>query len=129
MLQKAVCRITRVGRCAIESIACGCACILCDYEGIGPLITTENIPALQELNFGRIFLQQQVTRGAVVEQIACYNPHNAIQVQQFVHENLNLAKVVSRYEEIYYKVLEENLLLPRTGLAEGFPSSRRIAAG
>lgn len=94
-----------VGRCALEAIACGCACILCDSAGIGPLVTAKNVLNICNFNFG--CLHQRLTATAVAEQVAFYDPMDAAEVQQFVRNNCSLEETASRYEDIYRKVLDD----------------------
>ena len=40
------------GRSAIEAMAVGCAVVLCDASGMGPMVTMADYRALREWNFG-----------------------------------------------------------------------------
>lgn len=40
-------------RCALEAMAVGCAVVLCDVGGLGPLVTRAQVQHLRRWNFGR----------------------------------------------------------------------------
>jgi hypothetical protein len=104
-----------VGRAAMEAMACGAACILCDREGLGPLVTPTNVQHLWEYNFGHVLLQQRLTREGLAEQLDRYSPHEAGAVQDFIRQHACLRKSVDRYESLYEKVLGDKQDLPLLG--------------
>ena len=40
-------------RCALEAMTVGCAVVLCDHAGVGPMVTTGSFDELRRMNFGR----------------------------------------------------------------------------
>src|SRR5690606_10549363 len=45
------------GRSALEALAVGAAVVLCDFRGIGPMVTSANLDALRLANLGARTLQ------------------------------------------------------------------------
>jgi len=51
-------------RCALEAMAVGAAVVLCDFGGVGPMVTGENFDRLRCMNFGQgalVLREPQVT--------------------------------------------------------------------
>ena len=99
-----------VGRAAMEAMACGAACILCDHNGLGPLVTPKNVEDLWRFNFGHLLLRQRLTREALGEQLAMYDSTEAAAVQSFIRTKACLVNAVQQLEALYSQVLAEHAL-------------------
>jgi len=69
------------GRAAMEAMATGCAVILCDRRGAGPLVTSAAFAELRVLNFGIRTLVQPPTAAHLGGEIDRYDPADAARVQ------------------------------------------------
>ena len=61
------------GRCAWEALAVGAAVVVCDAQGAGPLVTTEQLDHLAAYNFGRRLLNAPLTVEHLTAQLARYD--------------------------------------------------------
>ena len=117
-------------RCAIEAMAVGCAVVLCDTAGLGPMVTMTDYRALREWNFGARTLRDPLEVGALVSQIRRYDPTEALKVSHAIRWDADLEKALDRYLAVYEEALAE--LAPAwtitTMPAVINPLIRRIAA-
>jgi hypothetical protein len=94
------------GRAALEALAVGCAVVVCDAHGLGPMVTTDALERLRALNFGVRLLARRLERSAVAEEIARYDPHDAAAVSARVRDEAGLERALDRIEAIYGRALE-----------------------
>jgi len=110
------------GRSALEAMAVGCAVLLCDAGGCGPLVTAAELDSLRRQNFGFRTLTEAVEPAALGRQIARYDPADASRVSARIRAEAGLAPAVDRLVEIYREVLAE----PAPAVAD--PREERQAA-
>jgi UDP-3-O-[3-hydroxymyristoyl] glucosamine N-acyltransferase len=94
-------------RCALEALASGCAVILYDWQGLGPMVTSEQVQELRKWNFGMRCLQMRLTADDVQRQIARYDPADAARVTEFIRADVSLDQAVANYVSLYEEVLAE----------------------
>ena len=95
-------------RCALEALASGCAVILYDWQGLGPMVTSEQVQELRKWNFGMRCLQMRLTADDVQREIARYDPADAARVTEFIRADASLDKAVAEYVRLYEEVLAES---------------------
>ncbi|HKQ39945.1 MAG TPA: glycosyltransferase [Verrucomicrobiae bacterium] len=88
-------------RCAMESMACGAAVVLCGVEGAGELVTSDRFDALRDYNFGRHVLRQPLNVEYLLGQIARYDVSDAQNVSELARAKLGLGSMVQRWVELY----------------------------
>jgi len=88
-------------RAALEAMAVGCAVVLCDSPGSGPLVDTGNFDALREQNFGLGSLSSPLTVEALVEQVARFDPAEVAAVSARVRNEASLGETVDRLLALY----------------------------
>ncbi len=71
-------------RCAMEAMAVGAAVILCDFNGLGPMVTMDKIDYLRKWNFGMRCLRHEINEGNLLKQIEKYDPKNAESVSGYI---------------------------------------------
>lgn len=96
------------GRCALEALAAGCAVILCDLQGLGPMITSAQLQELREWNLGMRCLQRRLTPEAVGREIAQYDRVDAARVTKLVRAGASLDRAVSDYVKLYRRARAES---------------------
>ena len=69
------------GRAALEALAVGCAVVLCDAAGCGPLVTAADFDRLRPQNFGFRTLTEPVLTEGLLAQIERYDPEDAARVR------------------------------------------------
>ena len=94
-------------RCALEAMAVGTAVVLCDTQGLGEMVTTENLPGLRPWNFGRRTLRHALDPAAIVREIQRYDPADARAVCDDIRLYSNLSIGVRQYTDLYAQLLRE----------------------
>jgi len=89
------------GRSAMEAMVTGCAVVLCDAEGCGPLFYLLYFSALRAMNFGLSALSEPASSEALRSRIARFEPEGAAQVSLRVRAECDCRPVVQRLVEIY----------------------------
>lgn len=82
-------------RCALEAMATGAAVVLCDFSGLGPMVSSDNVAALRRMNFGAGVLTMPLTAQAIAGEIAKYDARDAALVADIVRREADL-KVSAR---------------------------------
>ena len=93
-------------RCACEAMATGCAVILCDFAGLGSLVTRDAVAIFREWNFGRRLLKRPIRAELIVQEIHRYNASDAAQVSGWIRQNAGLDAALDCYERLYEEVLQ-----------------------
>ena len=93
-------------RSALEAMAVGCAVILCDYAGSGPMVTTANFDGLRPQNFGFEALQFPLEPDYLLGQVARYDARDATAVSDRVRGSCDLHSAAERLVAIYSDVVE-----------------------
>ena len=91
-------------RCALEAMACGTAVVLCDFRGLGPLVTTENLDRLRRQNFGMRALQDPITADGVRDRLAAYDAVDAAQVSARIRAEAGLEGALDQWIALYDEV-------------------------
>jgi glycosyltransferase involved in cell wall biosynthesis len=91
-------------RAALEAMAVGCAVVLCDTPGLGPLVGPGNFDDLRPLNFGLAALSSPVGADAVSARLAGYDRDDATAVRDRVRREAALSDVVDRFLMLYREV-------------------------
>ena len=94
-------------RCALEAMAVGNAVVLCDFKGLGPMVSINNFDSLRPMNFGSRLLVNPLRPELIREEIERYDPNDAARVCQRVRSECGLAEAARRWIELYTAVIEE----------------------
>ncbi len=89
------------GRTALEALAAGCATVLADGAGAGPLVTPGNYPVLRTRNFGIRELRHAHDVAWYGEQIARYCAGAAADVSARVRAEAGMEPAIDRLLGIY----------------------------
>jgi len=92
-------------KAAMEAMATGAAVVLCDFGGVGPMVTSDNFERLQPLNFGYEALVDPLTPEAVLRQIERYDPVDALRVGAKLRSVASLEDAVRNLCGIYSAVV------------------------
>jgi len=92
-------------RCALEAMAVGAAVVLCDTQGLGPMVTSAEVERLREWNFGRSLLRQPVRADAIAKEVQRYDPADARRVSGFIRAYASLPEAIDRYVRLYDEIL------------------------
>src|SRR5262249_3788910 len=100
------------GRAALEAMAVGCAVILGDASGCGPLVRSENVARLRPLNFGLRCLHQAWTVEALRAEISAFDADDAARVTSFIRTDADLERTMEALVRLYCEVIEEHRRSP-----------------
>lgn len=95
------------GRCALEALATGCAVVLCDTHGAGPLVTSRDLDRLRALNFGRRALVEPVATSVLVREIRRYDVNDAAEVSRRIRACAGLDHLVDTLAALYEEVIDQ----------------------
>ncbi len=95
------------GKAAIEALAVGNAVILCDRKGLGPMVTSSNLPQLRRWNFGRRSFVKAVATENVARAIADYSSDDARAVSEAIRRSSPLEAIVDEWLAIYQAVADD----------------------
>ena len=95
-------------RCALEALAVGAAVVLCDFRGLGPMVTAGEVERLRDLNFGLRTLRDPLDPDALLREIGRYDPRDAAEASRLVRETSGLEAALDRLLDLYGEVLEES---------------------
>ncbi len=110
-------------KAAIESMATGAAVILCDFSGIGPMVTSEEFDTLRLMNFGFQALTKPLEARNILPEIARYDPEDAIKVRNLVRKKANLEDAVINLLSVYDSIINEYRCLQSNGSTIGTRAS------
>ncbi len=94
-------------RCALEAMAVGSAVVLCDFAGVGPMVSSGAFDHLRVMNFGAGVLTNPLQPKYIQEEIARYDAADASRVSQRVRQEAGLEEATRRWTELYTDVVEE----------------------
>jgi hypothetical protein len=92
-------------KAAMEAMAVGTAVILCDFSGVGPMVTSAGFDELRPLNFGFAALRGPLRREPLLREIARYNAEDAAAVRDLIRSSAGLAPTVSGLVATYREVI------------------------
>jgi hypothetical protein len=93
-------------KAALEAMATGCAVVLCDFGGVGPMVTFANFQRLQPMNFGFEALTQPLRAEDLCREIACYDAEEARKVRDLVRTTASMEDRVQEMLGHYRTVIE-----------------------
>lgn len=94
-------------KAAMEGMAVGNAVVLCDFAGVGPMVTSAQFDELRPLNFGFEALREPLRREPLLREIARYDPADAARVRDLIRSTASLSTAVEGLVRIYHDVVAE----------------------
>jgi hypothetical protein len=94
-------------KAAMEAMAVGAAVVLCDFSGVGPIVTSAEFEELRLVNFGFQALRERLTPENVLRQIERYDPRDATVVRDRLRACASVTTAVTNLVEIYEAVIRE----------------------
>lgn len=93
---------------ALEALAVGAAVVLCDYRGLGPMVTCAELDGLRRLNLGLRTLRDPLVPDLILREIGRYDARDAAEVCRRVREEAGLEPALDRLVALYREVIEEH---------------------
>jgi hypothetical protein len=109
---------------ALEALAVGTAVVLCDYRGLGQMVTSADLGALRRLNLGLRTLRRPLVPHLILQEIERYDARDAAEVSRRVREEAGLEPALDRLVALYEEVIGEHA---REGPADPAEESRAAA--
>jgi hypothetical protein len=94
-------------KAAMEAMAVGTAVILCDFSGVGPMVTSAEFEGLRPLNFGFEALRDPLRPEPLLREIARYNAADAARVRDLLRSRASLVTAVEGLVAIYREVIAD----------------------
>jgi hypothetical protein len=94
-------------RAAMEAMAVGTAVILCDFTGLGPMVTSAEFDRLRLLNFGFQALEKPFHPESILLEICRYDQQDAVKVRDQLRSSAGLDQAVKELVDLYQEVIEE----------------------
>lgn len=88
-------------RCALEAAAIGAAVIVCDADGLAGMMTTHDLDAMRQLNFGKRLLQRPITVSTIDAEIDRYDASDAAKVTDAIRTTAGVDMLAEQFIEIY----------------------------
>jgi hypothetical protein len=114
-------------KAAIESMAIGSAVILCDFCGVGPMVTASEFEKLRMMNFGFQSLTKALKVENILPEISRYDPDEAIKVRDLIRTTANLQQaaknMLANYETIIKQYRDSRWKLPTKTANRSFGES------
>lgn len=92
-------------KAAIEAMATGAAVIVCDFRGLGGMVTSSNMKHFRDFNFGMKLMTNSPTKNNLIKEINKYNSSETIKVSEYIIKESDFHSVVTSLESIYSKVI------------------------
>ena len=88
-------------RCALEAAATGAAVIICDSLGLAGMITSRDLDAMRQLNFGMRLLQRPITHETIGVEIDRYDAADAALVSDAVRATAGIDLLAEQFIVLY----------------------------
>jgi len=95
------------GKVALEALACGCAVIVCDERGLGPLVTPENFEQLRAESFGFPCMTEVVAVPGIVSRLAARAEEKTMRVCAMTRQVAGAERMFGDLERLYAEVQGE----------------------
>ena len=116
------------GKCALEALTVGAAVVLCDFKGVGPMVTLGQLQRLQSLNFGYEALTDPLQPDYLIRQLQRYDPADARAVSAELRARAGVQLATRRLVDVYRDVRAERTSPIWTGPRVEIPT-RRLKLG
>ncbi len=94
-------------KAGIESMACGCALIVCDFTGLGVMVASANIEECRKYNFGMKLMDKPVLKNLLLNEMKKYDKEEIEKVQQFIQQQSNYYFIIDQIEQVYQSAMEQ----------------------
>ncbi len=94
-------------KAAMEAMAVGTAVVLCDFGGVGPMVTSADFERLRPLNFGFAALTESLTPDNVLRQLQRYDAAEATRVCALMRGCGGLSHSVTEMVAVYREAIIE----------------------
>jgi hypothetical protein len=97
------------GKAALEALACGCAVIVADEDGLGPSINEGNFERARSLSFGFPLLTEGFTVEAVISRLREFDEKKHGEFVARIRHSISHVLTMDQLESLYREVLEQKI--------------------
>jgi len=94
-------------KAGIEALSTANALIVCDFNGLGGMVTPENVEHFKNFNFGMKLMKMPIKKELIIAEIIKYNVSDIQFVSNYIRSNANFYDIVSEIESMYHKSILE----------------------
>lgn len=119
------------GKAALEAVITGCAVIVCDVKGLGPLVTGENFEPLRRQSFGYPCMTAPISPDAIRSRLRQWDASASGRASDLARQNCGIQTMFGALESLYEEVRGYRLLIDSAAWAEftaDFLAPRVVAA-
>jgi glycosyltransferase involved in cell wall biosynthesis len=91
-------------RCALEAMATGSAVVLCDFAGLGVMVSSDKFAELRQLNFGAGTLVRPLDPELIAAEIRKYDANDARLVAERTRKEASLSSAMGDWIDLYEEV-------------------------
>ena len=88
-------------KAGIEALSTANALIVCDYIGLGGMVTPQNVEHFRNFNFGMKLMTMPIRKDLIIAEIKKYNSADIESVSKYIRANSNFYDTVSELEKTY----------------------------
>lgn len=94
-------------RCALEAMAIGTAVVLCDFAGLGVMVSSDKFTELRQLNFGSGTLIHLLDPELIANEIRKYDAKDALLVSERTRQEAGLTSAIAEWVDLYEEVIAD----------------------
>jgi hypothetical protein len=94
-------------KAGIEALSTANALIVCDYRGLGGMVTPENVEQYRNFNFGMKLMTKPIRKDLIINEIKKYNSTDIEFVSQYIRSASNFFNIVTVIENMYKDAFRE----------------------
>ncbi len=95
------------GKAALEAVVSGCGLVVCDAEGLGPMVTAENFSEMRGLSFAYGAMTDEITVENVRARLQSWDSGHCTGGSELARETASLEAAVDQLESLYGSVMKE----------------------
>jgi hypothetical protein len=89
-------------------MACGAAVIVCDAPGLAGMVTSSEMDAMRQLNFGLRTLQRPITVDTILQEIDRYDAADAARVADRIRVTADVDLLAGQFITLYEELIAAN---------------------
>lgn len=94
-------------KAAMEAMATGAAVILCDYRGLGEMVTPANFSYLRKFNFGMKTLTRPIDKELIIAEIKKFSQVNNRMCTELIREEASFEKIFAQLTTLYQDTISD----------------------